>query len=53
MIQKILRSGDPNLRKKSKVVIKVDKKILNLIADLKDTLAVQKDPQGVGLAAPK
>ncbi|MEK7550770.1 MAG: peptide deformylase [Patescibacteria group bacterium] len=53
MIQKILRSGDPNLRKKSKVVIKVDKKILNLIADLKDTLAVQKDPQGVGLAAPQ
>lgn len=53
MIRKILQSGNPILRKKSKPVIKFDKKILSLIQDLKDTLATQKDPEGVGLAAPQ
>jgi peptide deformylase len=53
MIRKILQSGNPVLRKKSSPVTKVDKKILKLIQDLKDTLAVQKDPEGVGLAAPQ
>jgi peptide deformylase len=53
MIQKILPSSDPVLRLKSKAVAKVDKKILQLIQDLKDTLKVQKDPEGVGLAAPQ
>ncbi len=53
MIQKILGSHDPRLRITSKPVAKIDKKILGLIQDLKDTLAVQKDPEGVGLAAPQ
>ncbi|HUC94654.1 MAG TPA: peptide deformylase [Candidatus Saccharimonadales bacterium] len=53
MIQKILPSSDPVLRLKSKPVVKVDKKILQLVQDLKDTLSVQKDPEGVGLAAPQ
>lgn len=53
MIRKILQSGDPILRAKSKPVPKVDKKVLKLVNDLKDTLAVQKDPEGVGLAAPQ
>jgi peptide deformylase len=53
MIRKILQSGDPILRAKSKPVEHVDRKILKLIQDLKDTLAVQKDPEGVGLAAPQ
>jgi peptide deformylase len=53
MIQKILLSSDPVLRQKSKPVLKVDKKILKLIQDLKDTLSIQKDPEGVGLAAPQ
>jgi len=53
MIRKILLSNEPLLRQKSKPVIKVDKKIAKLIQDLKDTLAVQKDPEGVGLAAPQ
>lgn len=51
MIRKILKSGDPLLRKVSKPVKKIDKKVLSLIKDLKDTLAVQKDPEGVGLSA--
>ncbi len=53
MVRKILQSGDPVLRRKSKTVAKVDKKILDLIKDLKDTLKTQKDPEGVGLAAPQ
>jgi peptide deformylase len=51
MVRKILRSGNPLLRKVSKPVKKIDKKVLALIADLTDTLAIQKDPEGVGLAA--
>jgi peptide deformylase len=53
MVRKILQSGDPLLRIKSKPVVSVDKKILKLIQDLKDTLSIQKDPEGVGLAAPQ
>lgn len=53
MICKILQSGNPVLRAKSQPVKSVDKKILGIIKDLKDTLAVQKDPEGVGLAAPQ
>lgn len=53
MIQKIIQSGNPILRTKSKPIQKIDAKILKLIQDLKDTLKVQKDPEGVGLAAPQ
>lgn len=53
MIQKILQSGDPILRQKSKTVGKIDKKILKLVQDMKDTLKIQKKPEGVGLAAPQ
>ena len=53
MIQKIVQSGNPKLRLVSKKVIKFDKKIASLIRDLKDTLSVQKDQEGVGLAAPQ
>jgi peptide deformylase len=53
MVRKILQSGNPILRAKSKPVQKVDKKTLAIIKDLKDTLAVQKDPEGIGLAAPQ
>lgn len=53
MVQKIIQSGDERLRKVSKPVGEIDKKIKSLIQDLKDTLAVQSDPEGVGLAAPQ
>ena len=53
MIQKILQSGNPLLRAKSKPVHTVDKKVLQLVQDLKDTLKIQKDPEGIGLAAPQ
>lgn len=53
MIRKILRSGNPRLRQGCKPVTKIDAKILAIVKDLKDTLAIQKDPEGVGLAAPQ
>lgn len=53
MIRKILKADDPKLRKGSKSVKEVDKKILSLIADLRETLIAQKEPEGIGLAAPQ
>jgi peptide deformylase len=53
MIRKILPTTNSKLRVKSKKVSKIDKKVLALIQDLKDTLLVQKDPEGIGLAAPQ
>lgn len=53
MIRKIVPANNPVLRKKSKPVKKIDKKTKNLIKDLKETLVSQKDPEGVGLAAPQ
>ena len=53
MVKKILNVQDPRLRQKSKIVAKIDKKILRLIADMEETLIAQKDPEGVGLAAPQ
>ena len=53
MIRKIVLTTEPSLRQKSKPVNKIDKKIKDIIKDLRDTLSVQKDPEGVGLAAPQ
>jgi peptide deformylase len=53
MVRKILGATDPKLRVVSKPVAKIDKKVQLLIKDLKETLSVQKDPEGVGLAAPQ
>jgi peptide deformylase len=53
MIRKILNIKEKSLHEPSKAVGKVDKKIHELIEDMKDTLAAQEDPEGVGLAAPQ
>jgi len=53
MVRKILPAKDPFLRLTAKPVVALDKKVFEIIKDLKDTLAVQKDPEGVGLAAPQ
>jgi len=53
MVRKILDAKDPYLRQVSKPVGAIDKKVEGLIRDLKDTLRIQKDPEGVGLAAPQ
>lgn len=53
MIREILTVHDPRLRVKSKPVAKIDKKVKQIIADLKETLSIQEDPEGVGLAGPQ
>ncbi len=53
MVRKVIDVKDPTLRQKSKVVGKIDKKIKELVSDMLDTLQSQKDPEGVGLAAPQ
>jgi len=53
MVRKILEAKDPFLRQVSKPVRTLDKKVKEIIKDLKDTLSIQKDPEGVGLAAPQ
>ena len=53
MIRKIVSADNPILRQKCKNIPKIDKKIINLARDLKETLKSQKDPEGVGLAAPQ
>ncbi|OGM31611.1 peptide deformylase [Candidatus Woesebacteria bacterium RIFCSPHIGHO2_01_FULL_44_21] len=53
MILKFLDIKDPILRQKAKKVESIDKKILGLIADMKETLSEADDPEGIGLAAPQ
>lgn len=53
MVRKVVQSGNPVLRQIAKSVPKVDKKTLEVVKDLKDTLKTQKEPEGVGLAAPQ
>lgn len=52
-IRKIVTTKDAGLREKSRPVGGVDKKLLQLVKDLEDTLSAQNDPEGVGLAAPQ
>ena len=49
-IRQIVQIGDPVLRKKSKVVEKIDEKIIQLLDDMADTMY---HADGVGLAAPQ
>ncbi len=53
MIRPLVFAPDPVLTSKAKPVNKIDKKILGIIKDLKDTLLGCSDPIGVGLAAPQ
>jgi len=53
MIRSIVDTKNPKLREKSKPINKIDKKVRELAQDLVDTLKAQKDPEGVGLAAPQ
>lgn len=51
MIRAILNVKDPKLRLVSKPITRIDRRIMAIATDLKDTLVSQKDPEGVGLAA--
>ena len=49
-IRNILKDAEPLLRKKCREVEKIDDRIITLIDDMKETLAISN---GVGLAAPQ
>ena len=51
--KKIITVPDPLLRQKSEPVKWFDKRLKNLIKDLKDTMLAQDSPKGVGLSAPQ
>ncbi len=53
MILKFVDIKDPILRQKAKAVGVIDKKVLGLISDMKETLTAANDPEGIGLAAPQ
>lgn len=53
MILKFADIKDPVLRQKAKPIASIDKKIIQLITDMKETLVAQNDPEGIGLAAPQ
>ena len=53
MLLKLIDIKDPALRQIAKPVKNIDKKIIKLVSDLKETLISQNDPEGIGLAAPQ
>lgn len=50
---KIITVPNPILNQVAKPVIRIDQKIKRLIKQMEETLINQKDPEGVGLAAPQ
>ncbi|MBI2051855.1 peptide deformylase [Candidatus Roizmanbacteria bacterium] len=50
---KILTVPNPILTTPVKTVVRIDKKIKKLVEEMERILVSQKDPQGVGLAAPQ
>lgn len=48
---KILTTPDPILRRRSRPVSKIDKKVLKIITDLKEVIKTHRDPVGIGLSA--
>jgi peptide deformylase len=53
MIMNIVQAPEPVLSAKTKPIEKIDKNVLQLIEDMKETLEHTTDPEGVGLAAPQ
>lgn len=49
----IVKAPDSTLSQKTKPVVKVDKGVIKLIEQMKESLDFAKDPIGVGLAAPQ
>jgi peptide deformylase len=52
-VKKIILIPHDTLRKVSKEVTKVDKKLIKFVAELEETLDKKRNPRGVGLAAPQ
>jgi len=53
MVRKIVTAEEKTLREPSQPIGNIDKKIKDLAQDLIDTLVIQKDPEGIGLAGPQ
>ncbi|MBU0618784.1 peptide deformylase [Patescibacteria group bacterium] len=53
MAIKIITIPDPKLRKKSRPIKQIDKKLLRFIEELKQVLLISENPPGVGLSAPQ
>lgn len=53
MLLSIVKAPNEVLSTEAKPIIKLDKNILQLIAEMQDTLLNTHDPEGVGLAAPQ
>ena len=53
MILSIVKTPHKILLTPTKRVNKIDSKLRTLVKNMKTTLAVQNDPEGVGLAAPQ
>lgn len=53
MALKIITANNPGLLKTAKPVKAFDKKLLDLIYEMKQTLINTHDPEGIGLAAPQ
>lgn len=53
MILDVVQAPNEVLAAHAKAVEKVDASILKLVEDMKETLVAQKDPEGIGLAAPQ
>src|SRR3989344_8867906 len=53
MVLPIVKIPNKVLLTKTRPVKNINEKLRKLVADMEDTLRVQKDPEGVGLAAPQ
>lgn len=53
MILDVVQAPNPVLGAQAKAVEKIDAGVLKFIEDMKETLVAQKDPEGIGLAAPQ
>ncbi|HEX7042831.1 MAG TPA: peptide deformylase [Patescibacteria group bacterium] len=53
MILPVVQAPSEVLSQKAKHIEKLDESILKFIEDMKETLVAQKDPEGIGLAAPQ
>jgi peptide deformylase len=53
MVLPIVKIPDKVLTSKTRTVKNINEKFRKLVADMEETLKVQKDPEGVGLAAPQ
>ncbi|HYK08180.1 MAG TPA: peptide deformylase [Candidatus Eisenbacteria bacterium] len=53
MILDVVQAPAEVLAAKAKAIEKIDKNVLQLIEDMKETLVAQTDPEGIGLAAPQ